>query len=135
MRLADPQLPGMAEYRLCHRHALYSALLWGALFWLQGPAPTLDHILSMWTIAVLMMVTLSIVAHSVPLACALFLVPVSLSASPALPRAGSPPLSALALVSGFLLSAFCLRFPPSHISFLRAATNGQDPRLYSMCPF
>src|SRR3546814_10414457 len=55
MRLADPQLPGMAEYRLCHRHALYSALLWGALFWVQGPVPTLDHILSMWTIAVLMM--------------------------------------------------------------------------------
>src|SRR3546814_4885487 len=56
----------LAEYRLCHRHALYSALLWGALFWVQGPVPTLDHILSMWTIAVLMMVTLSIVAHSLP---------------------------------------------------------------------
>src|SRR3546814_11039748 len=36
MRLADPQLPGMAEYRLCHRHPLYSALLWGALFLVQG---------------------------------------------------------------------------------------------------
>src|SRR3546814_4388782 len=90
MRLADPQLPGMAEYRLCHRHALYSALLWGALFWVQGPGPTLDHILSMWTIAVLMMVTLSIVAHSVPLACALFIAPVSLSAAAALTRAGAP---------------------------------------------
>src|SRR3546814_12933077 len=63
MRLADPQLTGMAEYRLCHRHALYSALLWGALFWVQGPVPTLDQILSMWTFAVLMRVTLSIVAN------------------------------------------------------------------------
>src|SRR3546814_3774934 len=120
MRLADPQLPGMAEYRLCHRHALYSALLWGALFWLQGPAPTLDHILSMWTIAVLMMVTLSIVAHSVPLACALFIVPVSLSAAAALTRAGAPQLAAVALVAGSLPCAFCIRFAQSHIRFRRA---------------
>ena len=49
--LGDPKLSGMAEYRLCNRHALYSALLWGAPFWLQGLAPTLDHVLSMWTIA------------------------------------------------------------------------------------
>src|SRR3546814_10994422 len=119
MRLACPQLPGMAEYRLCQRHARYSALLWGALFWVQGPVPTLDRILSMWTIAVLMMVTLSIVAHSVPLACALFIAPVSLSAAAALTRAGAPPLAAVALVAGFLLCAFCIRFAPSHLRFRR----------------
>jgi hypothetical protein len=61
-------------------------------FWLQGLTPSLDHVLSMWTIAVLMMVTLSIVAHSVPLACALFIAPVTLSAAVALVRAGAPQL-------------------------------------------
>src|SRR3546814_15842425 len=68
-----------------------------------------------------MMVTLSIVAHSVPLACALFIVPVSLSAAAALTRAGAPQLPAVALVAGFLLCAFCIRFAQSHIRFRRAA--------------
>src|SRR3546814_21034131 len=74
----------------------------------------------MWTIAVLMMVTLSIVAHSLPLACALFIAPVSLSAAAALTRAGAPQLAAVALVAGFLLCAICIRFAPSHIRFRRA---------------
>src|SRR3546814_10779745 len=67
-----------------------------------------------------MMVTLSIVAHTVPLACALFIVPVSLSAAAALTRAGAPQLAAVALVAGFLPCAFCIRFAQSHIRFRRA---------------
>ena len=118
--LGDPKLSGVAEYRLCCRHALYSALLWGSPFWLHGAAPPLDHVLSMWTIAVLMMVTLAIVAHSVPMACALFIGPVTLSAAVALVRAGAPQLAAVALVAGLLLCAFCVRFAQSHIRFRRA---------------
>ena len=118
--LGDPKLPGSAEYRMCNRHALYSALLWGLPFWLQGLAPGVDHILSMWTIAVLMMLTLAIVAHSVPLACALFIMPVSLSAAAALGLAGAPEIAAVTLVAGILLSAFCVRFAQIHIRSRRA---------------
>ncbi|HWT42881.1 MAG TPA: EAL domain-containing protein [Sphingopyxis sp.] len=116
----DPKLSGIAEYRLCCRHALYSALLWGSPFWLQGASPALDHVLSMWTIAVLMMVTLAIVAHSVPMACALFIGPVTLSAAVALVRADAPQLAGVALAAGLLLCAFCVRFAQSHIRFRRA---------------
>src|SRR3546814_5693173 len=87
-----------------------------------------DLILSMWTIAVLMMVTLTIVAHSVPLACALFIVPVSLSAAAALTRAGAPQLAEVALVAGFLLCAFCIRFAQSHLRFRRAEETLHDKR-------
>jgi len=118
--LGDPKLSGVAEYRLCCRHALYSAALWGSPFWLQGLNPSLDHVLSMWTIAVLMMMTLAIVAHSVPLACVLFIGPVTLSAAVALVRAGAPQLAGVALVAGLLLCAFCVRFAQSHIRFRRA---------------
>jgi diguanylate cyclase (GGDEF)-like protein/PAS domain S-box-containing protein len=118
--LGDPKSPGIAEYRLCNRHALYSAVVWGVPFWLHGLSPPLDHALSMWTIAVLMMVTLAIVAHSIPMACILFIAPVSLSAAAALVRADAPQLAAVALMAGVLLSAFCVRFAQSHIRYRRA---------------
>ncbi|WP_432769232.1 MAG: EAL domain-containing protein [Sphingopyxis sp.] len=118
--LGDPKLAGLPEYRLCHRHALYSALLWGTTFWLQGATPGLDHVLSMWTIALLMMLTLAIVAHSVPLACILFIAPVTVSAAVALVGAGAPQLAPVALVAGLLLCAFCVRFAQTHIRFRRA---------------
>src|SRR5690606_8162733 len=77
--LDDPKFATAAELRLCHRHALYSALLWGGAFWLQGPTPTLDHVLSLWTIALLLMLALTMVAHSMPLTCILYIAPVTLS--------------------------------------------------------
>ncbi|WP_338426760.1 putative bifunctional diguanylate cyclase/phosphodiesterase [Sphingopyxis kveilinensis] len=116
----DPKLPGTTEYRQCNRHAFYSALVWTIPFWLEGLSPSLDHILSIWTIAVLMMLTLAIVAHSVPLACALFIMPVSLAAAAALVRAGAPQLAVVALVAGVLLVAFCVRFAQIHIRSRRA---------------
>ena len=118
--LGDPKLPAITEYGMCNRHALYSAMFWGAPFWLHGLSPPLDHVLSMWTIAVLMMVTLAIVAHSVPMACILFIAPVTLSAAAALIRADAPQLAAVALVAGLLLCNFCIRFGQSHIRFRRA---------------
>ncbi|MBU0864777.1 MAG: EAL domain-containing protein [Alphaproteobacteria bacterium] len=118
--LGDPKLSGLAEYRLCNRHALYSAFFWSMPFWLHGLSPPLDHVLSMWTIAVLMMVALAIVAHSVPLACILFIAPVTLSAAAALIRADAPQLAAVAVVAGLLLCNFCVRFAQSHIRFRHA---------------
>jgi len=118
--LGDPKLPGIAEYRMCNHHALFSALVWAAPFWLHGLSPPLDHVLSLWTIAVLMMVTLAIVAHSIPMACILFIAPVSLSAAAALVRADAPQLAAVALMAGVLLSVFCVRFAQSHIRYRRA---------------
>ncbi len=118
--LGDPKLSGVTEFRLCNRHALYSAVFWATPFWLYGFAPPLDHTLSMWTIALLMMLTLAIVAHSIPMACVLFILPVSLSAATALVLAGAPHLAGVALVAGLLLSAFCIRFAQTHIRFRRA---------------
>ncbi|MBL0916465.1 MAG: diguanylate cyclase, partial [Sphingopyxis sp.] len=118
--LGDPKLSGAAEYRLCNRHALYSSVAWSIPFWLLGLSPPLDHVLSMWTISLLMMLTLAIVAHSIPMACILFIAPVSVSAAGALVRAGAPELASVTLVAGLLLSAFCVRFGQAHVRFRRA---------------
>ena len=117
--LGETRASGAPEFRLCNRHALYSALLWAPLFWLQGESPGLDHVLSMWTIALLMMLVLTIVAHSVPMACALFIMPVSLSAATALVLAGAPQLAAVALVAGLLLCVFAIRFAATYVRFRR----------------
>ena len=116
----DPRLAGLAEHRQCNRHAIYGAILWGVSFWLPGVAPPLDHVLSMWTIALLVMLMLAMVAHSIPMACILFIAPVSLSAAVALVRAGAPQLAGIALIAGLLLCVFCVRFAQTHIRFRRA---------------
>ncbi len=118
--LGDPKSPGTAEFRLCSRHALLSAAVWALPFWLHGPIPPLDHALSIWAIALLMMLTLAIAAHSLPRACILFIAPVSLSASAALFAAGSSTLAGVAVVAGILLSLFCIRFAQAHVRFRRA---------------
>src|SRR3546814_714866 len=118
--LGDPRLPGIAEFRICNRHAAAAALLWISPFWLQGASPGLDHSLAMWAIALLMMLTLAMVVHSVPSACLLFIAPVSLSAALALVRGGAPQLAGVALVAGLLLCAFCLRFAQNYIRIRRA---------------
>nr|WP_312846574.1 diguanylate cyclase [Sphingopyxis sp. PET50] len=111
---------GAAEFSLCNRHAIYSAAVWSAPFWLQGLHPSLDHILSMWTVALLMMLTLAIVVHTLPMACLLFILPVSLSAAVALVVAGAPAQAGIAVAAGVLLSGFCIRFAQSHIRFRRS---------------
>ena len=118
--LGDPKTSGIADYWLCNRHAAYSALLWSIPFWLHGLTPPLDFVLTLWAIALLTMLTLAMVAHSVPLACALYIVPVSLSAAAALVLAGAPQLALVALLAALLLCAFCLRFAQTHIRFRRA---------------
>ena len=118
--LGDPKLSGITEYRLCNRHALYAALLWGIPFWLRGSAPPLDHVLSLWMIVLLMILTLAIVAHSIPRACLQFIAPVSVSAAGAMIAAGSPPMAAVAGLAALMLSAFCIRFGQQHVRFRRA---------------
>jgi diguanylate cyclase (GGDEF)-like protein/PAS domain S-box-containing protein len=118
--LGDPRLSGTPEFSMCHRHAFYSALLWSIPFWFEGASPSLGHVLSIWPIALLMMLTLAMVAHSVPLACALFIVPVSVSAAAALALGGAPQLAVIALVAGLLLSAFSIRFAENYVRFRRA---------------
>jgi diguanylate cyclase (GGDEF)-like protein/PAS domain S-box-containing protein len=118
--LGDLRHSGTAEFRLCNRHAAYSAVVWSAPFWLQGLHPSVDHLLSMWTVALLMMLTLAIVVHTLPMACILFIAPVSLSAALALALAGAPALAGIAIAAGALLSSFCIRFAQNHIRFRRA---------------
>ncbi|PKP96573.1 MAG: diguanylate cyclase [Alphaproteobacteria bacterium HGW-Alphaproteobacteria-13] len=118
--LGDPKTSHIADYRLCHHHAGYSALIWSVPFWLHGLSPPLEVVLALWTIALLMMLTTAMLAHSVPLACALYIVPVSLSAAAALALAGAPQLAVVALVAAVLLCFFCLRFAQTHIRFRRA---------------
>jgi diguanylate cyclase (GGDEF)-like protein/PAS domain S-box-containing protein len=120
LSLGDAKSSGLAEYRLCNRHAAYSALLWSIPFWLYGLSPPLDVVLALWTITLLTMLTLAMMAHSVPLTCALYIVPVSLSAAAALALAGAPQLAAAALCAALLLCAFCLRFAQTHIRYRRA---------------
>ncbi|ALH82100.1 putative bifunctional diguanylate cyclase/phosphodiesterase [Sphingopyxis macrogoltabida] len=119
LAIGELKLSGLPEYRLCHRHAFYSAMLWSSTFWLQG-VPTLDHVLSIWTIALLMMLTLAMIAHSMPMICILYIAPVSLSAAVALVRAGAPQLAAVALVAALLLCTSCIRFAKTHVRFRRA---------------
>jgi diguanylate cyclase (GGDEF)-like protein/PAS domain S-box-containing protein len=118
--LGEIRHSGAAEFNLCNRHAIYSAVVWSVPFWLQGQHPALDHILSMWSVALLMMLTLAIVAHTLPMACLLFIVPVTLSAAAALVVAGASAHAGVAMAAGALLSGFCIRFAQSHIRFRRA---------------
>ena len=118
--LGEVSHSGVAEFNLCNRHAIFSAIVWSAPFWLQGLHPSLDHILSMWTIALLMMLTLVIVAYTMPMACLLFIIPVSLSAASALIIANAPSHAGVAIAAGVLLSSFSIRFAQSHIRFRRA---------------
>ncbi|MBL8650979.1 MAG: EAL domain-containing protein [Sphingopyxis sp.] len=118
--LGDIQHSGAAEFNLCNRHALYSSVVWSVPFWLQGLHPSLTHGLSMWSIALLMMLTLAIVAHTLPMACLLFILPVSIAAAAALVAAGAPAHAGVAIAAGVLLSGFCIRFAQNHIRFRRA---------------
>ena len=118
--IGDVRVSAADELHLCDRHALYSAALWAIPFWLQGPLPTLDHVLSLWTIALLLMLALTMIAHSVPRTCILFIAPVSLSAALALVAAGAPQLAGVTLVAALLLGAFCVRFAQTHIRVRRA---------------
>ena len=110
----------VTEFKACNRHASFSAVIWSIPFWLQGLHPSPNHILSMWSIVLLMMLTLVIVAHTLPSACLLFIIPVSLSAALALIAAGAASHAGVALAACGLLSIFCFRFAQRHVCFRRA---------------
>ncbi|WP_257545378.1 bifunctional diguanylate cyclase/phosphodiesterase [Sphingopyxis sp. DBS4] len=118
--LGEARATSAGEFALCNRHAFYAALLWIVPFWLQGPVPDAGHALAMWAITLLMMLTLAMIAHSLPSVCILYIAPVSLSAALALALAGAPQLAAGAIAAGLLLSGFCVRFAQNHVRFRRA---------------
>lgn len=108
------------EFARCNRHATITTLFWAPTFWLAGLYPGIDHILPLWSMTILLMVALTILAHSLPSACIIFMLPVSLSAAGAFAMAGEPILAAVASVIGGAMSYAAVRFSQSHILFRRA---------------
>jgi PAS domain-containing protein len=108
------------EFAKCHRHAAMTTLLWLPIFWLQGLPPSIAHILPLWTMALLLMVALTILVNSVPLACMVFILPVSLSAAVAFAMAGEPVLGVVVAVIGVALGMATIRSAQSYILFRRA---------------
>jgi diguanylate cyclase (GGDEF)-like protein/PAS domain S-box-containing protein len=108
------------EFAKCHRHAAMTTLLWLPIFWLQGLYPSVAHILPLWTMALLLMVALTILVNSIPLTCMIFILPVSLSAAVAFAMAGEPVLGIVVFVIGMALGLATVRSAQSYILFRRA---------------
>ncbi len=108
------------DFVKCNTHAVVTTCLWVPTFWVAGLEPSVAHILPLWTMTLLLMVALTVLVHSLPSACILFMVPVSLSAAAAFAVAGEPVLGvAVALIGGALAYA-SVRFSQAHILFRRA---------------
>ena len=110
------------EFARCNIHAVATTILWAPVFWLQGADPSLPHIMPLWAMALLLMITLTVLAHSLPSACVVFMMPVSLSAAAAFAMAGEPILAVVVAIIGAALSYAAVRFSQSHILFRRAET-------------
>lgn len=108
------------EFMKCNVHAIVTTLLWLPVFWVQGWMPEIGHVMPLWAITLLLMVALTVQAHSIPSACLIFMLPVSLSASGAFALAGEPVLGVVAMMIGAALSYSVVRFSQSHILFRRA---------------
>lgn len=120
--LGDSRLAADQEFALSNRHSLISAILWSTAFWIQGSAPSISHILSVWAVTLLLMLTLAMLGHSLPRMCILFIMPTSTSAALAMGKAGEQMLAGVAMAIGLLLSFFCIRFAQNFIQFRRAET-------------
>jgi diguanylate cyclase (GGDEF)-like protein/PAS domain S-box-containing protein len=108
------------EFAKCNLHSAATALLWVPLFWFQGWEPSVGHIMPLWAMTLLLMVALTVQVHSLPSACLIFMLPVSLSAAAAFTMAGEPVLAVVAVMIGAALSYASVRFSQSHIVFRRA---------------
>ncbi|MCC2602954.1 EAL domain-containing protein [Sphingopyxis sp. FBM22] len=86
--------------------AVLASITWAAPFWFMGPAPPLSHSLAHWAVTLFVMMTFTILAHSLPLACILFVLPISLSATLTMMSGGHWGLALVALCSGLLLCVF-----------------------------
>lgn len=86
--------------------AILASIIWAAPFWFAGPDPPLPHSLGHWAVALFVMMTFTILAHSIPLACILFVIPISLSATLTMLVGGHWGLAIVAFCSGLLLCVF-----------------------------
>lgn len=120
LHLTDPRIAHEVEFAACNRHGLISGCLWASAFWISGWPPTMTHSLPVWALSLMLMVTLTMLLNTIPLACALYILPVSLSAAAALAFAGKPVLAVIVTAIGLLLIWACVRFAQSHILFRRA---------------
>lgn len=111
-----------------HRYAVYGSIAWAAPFWFQGWSPSLIHSLTLWPIALFVMMTFALLAHSIPLACILFILPVSLSATLALLMGGDILLALLPSLSGSLLGFFCFRFADTYLRIRRTEESLRDKK-------
>lgn len=123
--LRDMHIPGgepavRYEFARINIHALFTTLLWVPVFWLEPGGPSLAHIMPLWTMTLLMMIALTILVHSLPTACIIYMLPVSISASAALGAAGEPVLAVSAALVGGALAIAALRFSQSYLLFRRA---------------
>lgn len=109
-----------AAHVKCNTHAAINTLLWVPIFWLQGLHPSVAFILPLWTMALLLMVALTILMSSIPLTCMIFILPVSLSAAIGFAAAGEPVLGIIVFVIGVALSIATLRSAQSYIMCRRA---------------
>jgi diguanylate cyclase (GGDEF)-like protein len=106
-----------------HHYALMGAVAWAAPFWFTGLRPDIVHSLSVWAIALFVMMMFATLAHSLTLACILFIVPVTISAAAALALSSMPYLAAIPLLSGAFLITLCLRYAQNHVR-IRVAEEG-----------
>jgi diguanylate cyclase (GGDEF)-like protein/PAS domain S-box-containing protein len=120
MHRVTTDLAAHDEFARINAQAVLTTLLWVPTFWLAGLQPTVAHILPLWTIILLLMVALIVIGHSLPSACIIFIVPVSLSAAVAFAVAGELVLAVVVALIGAALAYSAVRFSQSHILVRRA---------------
>lgn len=108
--------------------ALCGSLTWAAPFWFAGPTPPLHHSLSYWAISLFVLMIFTILAHSITLACMIFILPVSLSATLAFALPGHWGLAIIPLVSGLLLCIFCVHLADRHVRMRMADEKLREKR-------
>jgi diguanylate cyclase (GGDEF)-like protein/PAS domain S-box-containing protein len=108
------------QFARVNMHSVLTTLLWVPAFWLESGPPTLAHIMPLWTMTLLMMITLTILVHSLPTACIIYMLPVSASAATALVLAGEPVLAVSVMLVGGALALASVRFSQSYLLFRRA---------------
>ncbi|NJS14863.1 MAG: EAL domain-containing protein [Sphingopyxis sp.] len=120
MHQANRDIAERDFFRRIHLHSVVTTGLWLPTFWFQGAEPTVAHILPLWTVTLLQMVALTIFVNSIPMACMIFILPISLSASFAFAVAGEPVLAVVVAVIGFALGLATIRSAQSYVLFRHA---------------
>lgn len=124
----------MRAFRVGHFHnpiqrfALYGGIAWAVPFWFQGLTPDVIHLLSLWPIALVVMMTFALLSHGIPMACMMFILPITVSAASALVMSGEFWLATVPLVSALLLTIFCFRFARTYLRIQRTEESLRDKK-------